>query len=174
MDVESPNNLGANYATFVAKSIAVLRPEGKLVTAAVAQYLTSANPGGPDKATLNSFDFINLMIYAADLNTYMDAATYWTQTEGEPKEKLAFGVGFHGSDTDDNVEYSYAQLLQMDPNAWNETKLVIKGVTIQWPDIAMMKQIATFTKGYGGIMLYAWLEDVDGQYSLWKAVQETM
>jgi len=27
---------------------------------------------------------------------------------------------------------------------------------------------------FGGIMLYAWLEDVDGQYSLWKAVQETM
>ena len=51
---------------------------------------------------------------------------------------------------------------------------MIKGVTIKWPDVAVMKQIATFTKGYGGIMMYTLLEDVDGQYSLWKAVQDTM
>jgi hypothetical protein len=174
IDVESPSNLGAAYATFVSKTIAVLRPEGKLVTAAVAQYLTSGNPGGPDKDTLHSFDFINLMIYGPDLTRYMSEATYWTQTEGEPKEKLAFGVGFHGSDTDDNVEYSYADLMKMDPNAWNKTELVIKGVTIQWPDVANIKAIANFSKGYGGIMMYTLLEDVSGQYSLWKAIQDTM
>ena len=117
VDVESPDNLGASYAAFVSKTIAVLRPEGKLVTAAVASYLTQSNPGGPDKATLSSFDFINLMIYQADVAAYMSEATYWTQTEGVAKEKLAFGVGFHGSDTDDNVEYSYAQLMKMDANA---------------------------------------------------------
>jgi chitinase len=174
IDVESGSNLGAAYATFVAKTISVLRPEGKLVTAAVAQYLTQGNPGGPDKATLQSFDFINLMIYGPDLTRYMSEATYWTQTEGMPKEKLAFGVGFHGSDTDDNVEYSYAQLMKMDANAWNKTELVIKGVTIQWPDVANMKAIANFSKGYGGIMIYTLLEDVDGQYSLWKAIQDTI
>jgi len=164
-----------NFSQFVSKLEAKLKPEGKLVTAALAKYIMDVAGSDATVSTwLNSYDFINLMIYGPDLTRYMSEATYWTQTEGMPKEKLAFGVGFHGSDTDDNVEYSYAQLMKMDPNAWNKTELVIKGVTIQWPDVANIKAIANFSKGYGGIMIYTLLEDVSGQYSLWKAIQDTM
>jgi hypothetical protein len=37
-----------------------------------------------------------------------------------------------------------------------------------------MKQLTTFSKGYGGIMFWEYTEDVPGDHSLWKAIQDTL
>jgi len=39
VDIEDPNNMGNPYATFVNALVTKLRPQGKIISAAVAQYL---------------------------------------------------------------------------------------------------------------------------------------
>ena len=61
LDIEDPSNMGAPYGTFVNALIAKFHPEGKIVTAAVAQYLQSSMPD----SALRQFDFINVMNYSS-------------------------------------------------------------------------------------------------------------
>ena len=79
VDIEDPSHLGADYSTFVDAVVAKLRPEGKLVTAAVAQYLQDSM----SDATLHTFDFVNVMIYS-NYDDSVSALTYYAQTKGVP------------------------------------------------------------------------------------------
>jgi GH18 family chitinase len=84
-----------NFPEFVSKLVAKLRPEGKLVTAALAQYIVQA--AGSDATVtswLNSFDFINLMIYTTNKDDYTKELDWWTNSKGIPKNKLTWGVLF--------------------------------------------------------------------------------
>ena len=169
IDIESTNNLGANYATFVSKVIATLRPKGKLVTAAVALFLKS----GYTKETLQSFDFVSLMIYANNTNAYTTDSK-WLIDAGMPKSKLVFGTGFHAADVDDNNEISYSTLLTMDPDAWEKVQFKFNNISYYLADVDMTKQITNMSKGYGGIMVWTYTEDVTGEHSLWKAIQDSL
>jgi len=88
IEKESSAEVGSAYATFVSKAIAKLRPEGKLVTAAVAQYL---QPYMLD-STLKSFDFVNVMIYTSNTGDYTSEASYYVNTKGLDKSKLTLGI----------------------------------------------------------------------------------
>ena len=169
IDIESTNNLGANYATFVKQVVATLRPEGKLVTAAVALFLKS----GYTKETLQSFDYMSLMIYANNTNAY-NTDSKWLTDLGISKAKLVLGTGFHAADTDDNNEISYSTLLMMDPDAWEKLTFKYNNITYYLADVDMTKQITTMSKGFGGVMVWTYTEDVTGEHSLWKAIQDTM
>jgi chitinase len=59
VDIESPDQMGVPYTQFVNALVSRLRPEGKLVTAAVAQYIQAA----VQDQVLQQFDIINVMIY---------------------------------------------------------------------------------------------------------------
>ena len=100
VDLESPGDLksSGNYPAFVKALIATFHPEGKLVTTALAQYIVEgANPDATIVDTLNSFDFVNDMIYSATLSDFDNEAAWWTgNTIGLPKEKLVWGVCFDG------------------------------------------------------------------------------
>src|SRR5262249_15384445 len=88
VDIEDPASLGQSYSLFVVHMIATLRPEAKLVTAAVAEDL---QPGMADE-TLHQFDFLNVMIYS----TYADSVSamqYYADTKAVPKKKLTLGAG---------------------------------------------------------------------------------
>jgi chitinase len=83
----------SNYPAFVGQLVTTFRPEGKLVTSALAQYIVEA--AGSDavlKGVLQSFDFINLMIYNTDLNSYTSEASWWTGTQGVASTKLTWGI----------------------------------------------------------------------------------
>jgi hypothetical protein len=85
-----------NFAAFDDALIATLRPKGKLVTAALAQYIVQ-DAGANDpvvKKWLGAFDFINLMIYSTNMSTYTKELGWWTGTEGLPKDKLTWGIEF--------------------------------------------------------------------------------
>ncbi|HSZ83282.1 MAG TPA: glycosyl hydrolase family 18 protein, partial [Polyangia bacterium] len=164
IDIESPENLGAKYSTFVAMVVAKLHPEGKLVTAAVAQYLQDSM----SDATLHSFDFVNVMIYSSLADT-MKQATYYVSTKKVPKNLVVLGAGFFG-DSGDN-EYSYAQILEADPTAWSKDTATVDGATVHYEGMATMKQIADLSKGFGGIMVWELSEDTTDAHSLWKVIQ---
>src|SRR5260370_1287379 len=88
-----------NFPAFVNKVVSTFRPEGKLVTTALAQYIVQdAGGGGAGGAALNavlgSYDFINLMIYSTNMSTYTNELNWWTANTGLPKTKLVWGVDF--------------------------------------------------------------------------------
>src|SRR5260370_15392911 len=83
------------FSAFVSTLVSTFRPEGKLVTAALAQYIVQDAGGGASLHTvLNSFDFINLMIYSTNMSTYTNELNWWTINTGVPKTKLTWGIQF--------------------------------------------------------------------------------
>jgi chitinase len=168
MDIEDGGQLGANYSTFVAKTIAKLRPKGKLVTAAVAEYLQ----GGMSDATLHSFDFINVMIYT-NYNDSVNALNFYANQKQVPKNLITLGAGFFGTDSS-YTEYSYVDIMRADGNAWSKDQAQVNGRTVTYTGMASMKKLAEYSKGYGGIMFWELSEDVTDAHSLWKVIQDTM
>jgi chitinase len=93
-----------NFPEFVSKLVAKLRPEGKIVTAALAQYIVEA--AGSDAIVtswLNSYDFINLMIYSTSMTAYTSELNWWTTNKKMPKNKLIWGVLFSSQLSVDTV-----------------------------------------------------------------------
>ena len=164
VDVEDPNNLGANYSTFVSATVAKLRPEGKLVTAAVAQYLQ----GSMSDATLHLFDFVNIMVYS----TYDDgvkALTYYAENKGVPKAELVLGAGFFGTDSS-SKEYAYSDILKADANAWQKDQATVQGKTVNYTGQTSMAKITQYAKGFGDVTLWELSGDVTGAHSLYKTI----
>jgi len=84
-----------NFPAFVAKLISTFRPEGKLVTTALAQYIVEDAGGDPALMTvIKSFDIVNLMIYSTNMGTYTNELNWWTTTKGVPKSLLTWGIEF--------------------------------------------------------------------------------
>src|SRR5262249_49689331 len=154
VDIEDPNNLGNNYSMFVGKTVAKLRPKGKLITAAVAQYLQ----GNMSDQTLHSFDFVNVMIYT-NYNDSVAQLNYYSQTKNVAKTLLTLGAGFFGDDNN-GMEYSYSDILKADPNAWSKDQAQVNGKTVNYTGMATMKKLADYSKGFGGIMFWELSEDV--------------
>ena len=168
IDIEDPNNLGANYSLFVSAVVAKLRPEGKLVTAAVAQYLQDSMADD----TLHQFDFLNVMIYSSYADS-VSAMTYYTGTKSVPAAALSLGAGFFGTDGSGN-EYAYSAILAADPNAWSSDQAKVNGNTVNYTGMASMKKLADYSKAYGGIMFWELSEDTTDAHSLYKVIQGAM
>ncbi|HWZ88563.1 MAG TPA: glycosyl hydrolase family 18 protein [Polyangiaceae bacterium] len=97
VDLERGNELqsNGNFPEFLSKIEAKLKPEGKLVTAALAQYIVQdAGTDATTKMWITSYDFVNLMIYSTNMNTYTSELDWWTNNINVPKNKLTWGVEF--------------------------------------------------------------------------------
>ncbi len=168
IDIEDPMNLGANYSTFVDKTAAKLKPEGKLVTAAVAQYLQS----GMSDATLHQFDFINVMIYSNMQQTMTDV-NYYLNTKNVPKDRVVLGAAFFGTDSGGN-EYAYADIMRADPNAWQKDQAQVGGKPVQYTGMMSMAALTQYSKTIGGIMFWELSEDTFDEHALWKVIQDNL
>ncbi len=98
VDLETGKKMtsSSNYPAFVSQLISTFHPEGKLVTSALAQYIVQdQNPDATILATIQSFDFINDMIYSTNMSDYTSEVAWWTgSTIGLPKDKLVWGIEF--------------------------------------------------------------------------------
>jgi hypothetical protein len=75
--------------------MSTFHPEGKLVTTALAQYIVQdANPDATITSVVNSFDFINDMIYTTNMSDYTNESNWWTSTVNLPNNKLVWGILF--------------------------------------------------------------------------------
>jgi GH18 family chitinase len=98
VDIERGNEMksNGNFPQFLSKLQTTMHAEGKLVTAATAQYIAedsgSTDPGVI--AYLKSYDFLNLMIYSTNMNTYTSELNFWTTKIGAAKTKLVWGIEF--------------------------------------------------------------------------------
>lgn len=168
IDIEDGGQLGANYASFVSKTVSKMHPEGKLVTAAVAQYLQ----GDMADSTLRMFDFVNVMIYT-NYNDTVSAASFYVGTKGLDKSKVVLGAGFFGTDDSWN-EYAYKDIIAADGSAWSKDTATVNGKTVHYTGMASMKKITDYAKGFGGIMFWELSEDTTDAHSLYKVIQGEM
>jgi chitinase len=102
IDLEQGSTLktNTNFPKFIDKVNTTLKPEGKLVTAALAQYIMEdAGNDATINGWLTAYDFINVMIYDNNFKTYTDTINWWTSNRKVAKDKLVPGVTFDGGES---------------------------------------------------------------------------
>jgi GH18 family chitinase len=171
LDIEDPNNMGEPYAEFTDVLVETFHPQGKIVTAAVAEYLQDAMP---DKA-LHMFDFVNVMNYS----NYSDAVTamdYYANEKKVSKDRITLGVPFFAQSGDGNIEETYSTVLAAYPDAWQFDMVsggsLDGGVTLYYVGQDTMAREAELGKEYGGVMIWELSQDVSGPYSLYKVIED--
>jgi chitinase len=174
VDIEDPANMGANYESFVNALIAKLHPEGKFVTAPVAEWLQTQ--GVMSNATLHSFDFVSVMVYS-NLSDCQAALAYFSSL-GEPGSQMTIGVPFFGQSSDGSQTATYAQILAAYPNAWQSDEVsggsLDGGVALDYVGQSTMAQETLLGKQYGGIMIWELSQDAPSPHSLLGVIQQNL
>jgi GH18 family chitinase/chitodextrinase len=155
-----------NYDLLMTALSAQLKPQGKLLSAAVT---ASYNGEGISLTALSKMDYVNIMAY--DENEFqhstfdfaVQSLNYWAG-RGVAKNKLNLGVPFYGKQ---GGEVPYSTILSRggDPNA------DVFG-SIGYNGLVTMRKKAQYVKdqGYGGIMIWELSEDVTNANSLVSAI----
>jgi hypothetical protein len=164
VDIEQPTLMGVPFVQFVNALVTRLRPEGKLVTAAVARYIQA---GVPDEV-LSQFDIINVMIYDNYDRSISDMA-WWVNYKHIPKEKLTLGIGFH----------NYSAVLAAYPNAWAVDTVgggaFRNGTVMNYQGEASVAKITQLSAQYGGAMIWELSQDdPSSPHSLLKVIQKNL
>lgn len=184
VDLEGPS-IDENYGAFIAELAAVLKPEGKLLTAAL-----SKGYGGervPDSVFAH-LDYVNIMAY--DATGYWQPETpgphssyqfavenveYWLK-RGLPKSKAVLGVPFYGYGFGDAFlkrDYPYNKIVAEHPGAEDLDEV---GKTIYYngrPTIRRKCQYVLET-GLAGVMIWSLDSDAPGPKSLVDTIHRTL
>ncbi len=184
VDIEGPS-INHDYGAFIQELAKVLKPRGKLLTAAL-----SKGYGGnqvPD-SVFGHLDFVNIMAYDgagywntnapgqhASMEFARDNVRYWLE-RGLPKSKAVLGVPFYGYGFGEALrrrDYSYSAILAAYPGAENTDQV---GNTIWYNGLPTIKAKTQYVidEGLGGIMIWSLDYDVKGERSLLSAIHETL
>jgi GH18 family chitinase len=164
VDIEQPKQMGVPFTQFVDALLLKLHPEGKLVTAAVAQYIQA----GTQDEVLQKFDIINVMIYGSYERSVADMA-WWVNNKHIPREKLTLGIGFH----------NYSAVLAAYPNAWAVDTVgggtYRDGAVINYQGEATIAKLTQLSAQYGGAMIWELSQDdPSNPHSLLKVIQKNL
>jgi hypothetical protein len=174
VDIEDPSNMGPNYETFVAALIAKLHPEGKIVSAAAAHWLQVQNV--MSVSTLQSFDFVTVMVYS-NLSDCQADLTYFAGL-GEPSSQMTLGVPFYGSTADGSYSATYAQILAAYPDAWQTDEVsggsLDGGASLSYVGEATMAEETQLGAQYGGISIWELAQDAQPPHSLLAVIQNNL
>jgi chitinase len=183
VDLEGPA-INADYGKFISDLSAALKPQGKLLTSALSHMNGAAKV--PD-ATVNLFDFINIMAYDvtgpwrpndpdqhSSFEFAIESLVYWT-SRGLPKQKAVLGVPFYGYGfgTDFNEGIGFGDIVKRFPGSENKD---VVGNTIYYNGIPTIRQKAQYVVdgNYGGIMIWQLAHDATGSLSLLKTINEVI
>jgi hypothetical protein len=163
-DIEIPDNMGAPYADFIAKLVAAMHSEGKLVSCVTARHIQASMP----TTTLLSFDFISLMVYS-NLKDAQSELNFFVNMKHVPASKIALGVGLYG-ETSDGTDADYVEILNSYPNAYRVDTVgggtLKDGAVLNFIGEDTMAKEAKLASGYGGIMVWQLLGDAPPPHSL--------
>lgn len=172
MDWEYPDpvNGGENpHFTALMKELSEkLRPEGKLLTAAVAAY--GFNGDGVSSKVFPYIDFLNLMAYDggngsnhSPFSMAERSIKYWSD-KGLPKEKLVLGVPFYARPS----WKSYKDLISLgaDPKKDQFKNDYYNGI-----DTIRKKSRLALSSG-AGVMIWELAQDTNDDNSLLKAISK--
>jgi len=164
VDIEQPTQMGVPFTNFVKTLVAKLRPKGKLVTAAVAQYIQA----GTQDDVLPLFDIVHVMIYGSYERSVADMA-WWANVKRVPREKLTLGIGFH----------NYSTILANYPNAWAVDTVgggtYRDGAVISYQGENTVARVTQLSAQYGGAMIWELTQDdPTSPHSLLKVIQKNL
>jgi chitinase len=187
VDIEG-NDIDENYQNFVIELAAVLRPQKKLITAAIA---TVYKDQLPDNA-LKQFDFVNVMSYdrtgpwrpdrPGDHSPYLMAVEdldYWHKIRSIPKEKLVLGLPFYGYGfvalDSPVVSMNYKQIVSLYPNNLSDTLSLPGNMVMYFNNMGTIKKKTKLAmKEAGGVMIWQLLGDADGEHSLLNNIYQVI
>jgi GH18 family chitinase len=183
VDIEGPS-INKDYGPFIAELAKVLKPEGKLLTAALSQGYGGKNV--PD-ATFEHFDWINIMAYDgagpwnpqapgqhSSLEFAKRSVDYWLK-RGLPKSKAVLGVPFYGYGFGEHFRrggYTYAEIVAKYPGAENADQAA---ATIWYNGIPTIQAKTAYAieQELAGIMIWSLNQDAASEKSLLKAIAQT-
>jgi GH18 family chitinase len=180
LDVDLEGNIiGKNYGGFIQTLSSVLKPKGKLVTAAVATWFANNIPA----SSFTYFDFVNIMSYDATgpwdpdhpgphspYSMAVDDLNFW-RDKGLPSSKMGLGVpfygwGFYNKFSED--EYAYKDIVKQYPGAEHVDQIAD---TIYYNGLPTMRKKTRLAIRKGsGIMIWQLTEDAKGNKSLLNAI----
>ena len=184
VDIEGPA-INPDYGAFIHDLAETLKPQGKLLTAALSKHY------GGDKVPESVFkhlDFVNVMAYDgtgtwspqspgqhSSFEFATNNITYWVG-RGLAKEKAVLGVPFYGygfGAAFRKRDYPYKGILDEYPGA---EKLDQVGDTIWYNGIPTIKAKSRYVveQELGGIMIWSLDYDVSGERSLLSAIHEAL
>lgn len=175
VDLEG-DNMDANYEAFITGLSAQLKPNNKLLTAAVAWWTR-------DRVTdscLTAFDFINVMAYdmaGSEHSPYSYATqhlNYWKGTRGLPASKVVIGVPFYGLYAGGEMKFS--EIVAQYPGSENkDTVKRTDGLVVNYNGIpTIQNKTALAQQEGGGIMFWQVLQDAAGTNSLLNAIHDKL
>lgn len=180
VDVEGPS-ITQDYDGFVKALSEVLRPRGKLLTAALSQGYGGARVSS---STLALFDYINVMAYDgagpwspgtpgphSSIAFAQTNVTYWLG-RGVERSRLILGVPFYGygfGAAFRNGVYPYSELVARFPGA---AAVDVVGSTIWYNGIPTIVSKVRWARAehLGGVMIWSIDMDAPGPDSLLRAV----
>lgn len=184
VDIEGPSITG-DYGSFIGTLAEVLRPRGKLLTAAL-----SKGYGGDrvPSAALPHFDFVNIMAYDAtgpwspktpgqhsSLEFARESITYWLG-RGLSRSKAVLGVPFYGygfGTAFRNRDYPYSEIVNRFPGAEQRDE---SGSTIWYNGIPTLRAKARYVleADLAGMMVWSLDGDALGSSSLLTVLHNTL
>ena len=184
VDIEGPS-INGDYGAFIHELATVLKPKGKLLTAALSKGYGGSKV--PD-SVFGDFDFVNIMAY--------DGAGYWDKNSpgqhsslefaksnvaywlgrGLPKSKAVLGVPFYGygfGEAFRKRDYPYSAIVAAFPGAENADEA---GSTIWYNGLPTIRAKARYVveQGLGGVMIWSLDYDVKGERSLLAAIHAAL
>ena len=188
LDVDLENDvIDQHYESFIRDLSIKLKPQGKLLTAALATW----NAEKISDAALKEFDYINIMSYdqtgpwtpdkPGPHSTFAKAEEdlfYWRVTRKIDKSKTNLGVPFYGYcfGTQYGESMAYSDIIQRFPGAKKgDTVTPTGGGNIYYNGLPTIKnKTALALKQTGGVMIWQLLQDDPGDLSLLKAIYDTV
>jgi GH18 family chitinase len=167
--------MGSAYGAFIDKLEQRLGPKGKLLTAAVAQWIQGDMPD----AALHTFDFVNVMSYdacggwtgACPHSPYDQAVAdlaFYVNDKQVPADRVVLGVPFYGYcwGACDAGYHLYSEILSLYPDAWQTDWIDQSGAQWSYNGEATMASKARLGASHGGVMIWELSGDASGQRSL--------
>jgi chitinase len=183
VDIEGPS-INKDYGAFISVLAAALKPDKKLLTAALSQGYGGKNV--PD-SVFEHFDFINVMAYdgagswnpnAPGQHSSMEYTKrnveYWLK-RGLPASKTVLGVPFYGygfGKAFRRSSYSYNEIVAAYPDAPRSDQV---GETIWYNGVPTIEAKTRYAIDHklAGMMIWSLDDDVNGQSSLLDAIART-
>ncbi|MDB6070164.1 MAG: glycoside hydrolase family protein [Verrucomicrobiales bacterium] len=184
VDLEGPS-IDENYGAFIAELAARLKPEGKLLTAALSKGY------GGDKVPASVFehlDFVNIMAYDgsgywepdapgphSSYQFAVDNVDYWLK-RGLPKDKAVLGLPFYGYGFGEAFlkrDYPYNKIIAEHPGAEDLDEV---GKTIFYNGRPTIRKKCRYVmeNGLAGVMVWSLDSDAPGPNSLIDTIHETL
>ncbi len=184
VDLEGPS-INEDYGAFIRDLAKALKPQGKLLTAALSKGYGGAKV---PESVFEHFDFVNIMAYDgtgpwapdrpgqhSSLPFARDNVAYWLG-RGLPREKAVLGVPFYGHGFGEAARrrgYPYSAILAEYPGAEGKDEV---GQTIWYNGIPTIRAKTRWVveEGLGGVMIWSLDSDVPDERSLLKAIHEVL